>query len=99
MIEAIRRVGKKAQITIPKKITEKLAISEGDRLLVKLKGEDIVITPIVPLRKHDYITEQDLNDALAQADREFSEGSAKIYEDAGQLFKDAGWIDEPDQSK
>jgi AbrB family looped-hinge helix DNA binding protein len=96
MIEAIRRVGKKAQITIPKKITEKLAIAEGDRLLVKLKGGDIVITPIVPVRKHNYLTEQDLHEALAQADREFAEGSAKVYEDAGQLFKEAGWIEEED---
>ena len=96
MIEAIRRVGKKAQITIPKKIAEKLAITEGDRLLVKLKGGDIIITPIIPVHKHNYLTEQDLQEALAQADRELAEGSARIYEDAGQMFREAGWIDEED---
>lgn len=98
MIEAIRRVGKKAQITLPKKIIEKLAIAEGDRLLVRLKGEDIVITPIVPLRKSNVLTEQDLIEALAQADREFADGTAKTYNDVGQLLREAGWIDQPDNS-
>ncbi len=46
------------------------------------------------MRKHNYITEKDLQAALAQADREFSDGSAKVYEDTGQLFREAGWIDE-----
>jgi len=98
MIEAIRRVGKKAQITIPKKITEKLAIAEGDRLLVRLDGEDIVITPIIPTKKHNYLTEQDLAEALSQAEREFAEGSAKVYDDTGQMFREAGWIDKEDCS-
>jgi len=94
MVEAIRRVGKKAQITLPKKITEKLSIVEGDRLLVRLKGQDIVITPIVPVRKSELITEQDLEEAIAQAEYEFANGTAKVYEDAGQLFREAGWIED-----
>jgi AbrB family looped-hinge helix DNA binding protein len=94
MIEAIRRVGKKAQITLPKKITEKLSIKEGDRLLIKVDGEDIIISPFIPVRKSNLITEKDLKEALAQAEQELADGSGKVYDDVSQLFQEAGWVAE-----
>jgi len=94
MVEAIRKVGRKAQITLPKAIRDKLSLSEGDRVLVKLKGEEIIITPVVPLPRKNYISEDDLSEALAEAENEFASGEARIYEDAGDLFRDAGWISE-----
>ncbi len=94
MIEAIRRVGKKAQITLPKKMIEKLSIAEGDRLLIRTDGEDIIISQIVPVRKSTMITEKDLREALCQAELELKDGSAKIYDDAEQLFREAGWVAE-----
>jgi len=90
--EAIIKVGKKAQITLPKAIRDKLKISEGDRVSVKLEGTEIVITPVVPLPRQNYVTEEDLNEALAEAESEFAAGEVKIYEDAEELFKDAGWV-------
>jgi len=96
VVEAIRRVGKKAQITLPRKIIKKLSITEGDRLLVRLEGEDIVITPIIPMRRSAVLTKEDLDEAIAQADREFSNGSAKIHEDAAEMFREAGWVEEKD---
>ncbi|MGM0653508.1 MAG: AbrB/MazE/SpoVT family DNA-binding domain-containing protein [Bacillota bacterium] len=94
MTEAIRKIGKKAQVTLPKKMVNQLNINEGDRLLFQLKGDNIVITPVVTVPKDDQLTEQDLRDALEQAEREFKDGSAKIYEDAEQLFKETGWVDD-----
>lgn len=93
-MEVIRRVGKKAQVTLPKKMAEKLSIKEGDKISVRLHGEDIIITPIIPVRKSNLITERDLQEALSQAEREFAEGSAKVYTDVGKMFKDAGWVNE-----
>jgi len=98
LTEAIRRVGKKAQITLPKKMIDQLAITEGDRLLFRLSGKNIVITPVVPVSKSGLITENDLQEALAQADQEFADGSAKTFEEAGQLFKEAGWVEENNNS-
>ncbi|MFO7951351.1 MAG: AbrB/MazE/SpoVT family DNA-binding domain-containing protein [Bacillota bacterium] len=98
MEEAIRRVGKKAQITLPKRIREKLSLAEGDRVLLKLEGENIVITPVVTVPKQNYLTEDDLSEALAEAESEFFTGKAKTYEDAEQLFKDAGWITGEEES-
>ncbi len=77
---------------------DQLAIAEGDRLLFRLSGENIVITPIVPVSKSGLITENDLKEALAQADQEFADRNAKTYEDAGQMFKEAGWVEENDNS-
>ena len=39
---------RKYQITIPKSIREKLGIKVGDRLLIKLEDNKIVIEPIRP---------------------------------------------------
>jgi AbrB family looped-hinge helix DNA binding protein len=94
MIEAIRKVGKKAQITLPKKITEKLSIHEGDQLLIKVEGDDIVISQFIPVRKSSMLTENDLKEAIAQAEKELSEGTAKVYDDVSQLFQEAGWVAE-----
>jgi len=43
-------VTRKYQITIPKVIREKLKIRIGDRLLVSLEGDRIVIRPLKPIR-------------------------------------------------
>ncbi len=44
MIEVI--VARKFQVTIPKEIREALGINVGDRLLVKIVGDKIVLEPI-----------------------------------------------------
>ena len=42
----IVKIGKKSQLTIPKKIREKLNISEGDKIFIDVIDGAIVITPI-----------------------------------------------------
>jgi len=39
-------VTRKYQVTIPKKVREKIGVKIGDRLLVRVVGESIVLTPI-----------------------------------------------------
>ena len=39
---------RKYQVTIPKKIREKLGIKIGDRLLVKIEDDKIILEPIKP---------------------------------------------------
>ena len=41
-------VTRKYQITIPRDIREKLGIKVGDRLLIRLEGERIILEPIRP---------------------------------------------------
>jgi hypothetical protein len=45
------------------------------------------------LRKNHYLTDKDLQEAFARAKREFSDGRAKVSKDNGQLFREAGSID------
>jgi hypothetical protein len=46
------------------------------------------------LRKHHHLTEKDLQEAFARAEREFSDGRAKVHEDTGQLFRENSSIDD-----
>ena len=55
------KVTRRGQTTIPKKYREKLNIKEGDELLVEIKGNMIIFTPIPKL------------DTLAGADAEYDD--------------------------
>ncbi len=57
----IVKVTRRGQTTIPKNYREKLNIKEGDELLVEIKGNMIIFTPIPKL------------DTLAGADAEYGD--------------------------
>lgn len=40
------RVGKKRMIYIPKDIAEKLGVKEGDKMILEVIGDRIVLTPV-----------------------------------------------------
>jgi len=46
---SVVKVTRRGQTTIPKSFREKLNIKEGDELLVEIKGNMIVLTPIPKL--------------------------------------------------
>ncbi len=53
---AIVKITRKYQITIPKEIREKLKLRIGDKLVIKVEGDHIVIKPLIE-RKTDPIEE------------------------------------------
>ncbi len=50
------KVTRKYQVTIPRDVREKLGIRVGDRILVEIEGNKIVLRPLV-VRKKDPIEE------------------------------------------
>lgn len=47
---------RKYQVTIPKEVRESLGIKVGDRLLVRVEGDCIVLEPIRPARALDRLS-------------------------------------------
>jgi len=45
------RLSSKGQVVIPAWIRKKLGIDKGDKLLVDIKGDEIVLRPVVKLSK------------------------------------------------
>jgi len=55
-MSAVVKVTRKYQVTIPKKIRERLGIHVGDKVLIRIEGDCIVIKPVVR-RRSDAIEE------------------------------------------
>ncbi len=53
MIEAIRKVVRNGQITLPAKVREALSIKTGDLLRLEVKNKQLVITPVATVSKHE----------------------------------------------
>ncbi|HII61007.1 AbrB/MazE/SpoVT family DNA-binding domain-containing protein [Pyrococcus horikoshii] len=47
----IVKLSSKGQIVIPAKIRKKLKLSKGDKLLLEMKGDAIILRPVVKLSK------------------------------------------------
>ena len=94
----IRKVGKHSQVTIPKKIVNCLHIDEGDQVRVGMLNDCIIIEPVRVVPKgalyykydtdNEYITIKDLEEAVAEAERDYKEGKLKTYQDAIEIFKE-----------
>lgn len=54
MIEVI--VTRKYQVTIPKEVRERLGIKVGDRFLVKIEDDHIVLEPVKPAKALDKLS-------------------------------------------
>ncbi len=50
-MSAIVKITRKYQITIPKEIREKLKLRIGDKLIIKIEGDHIVIKPLIEKRQ------------------------------------------------
>ena len=97
----IRKVGKRSQVTIPKKIVECLHIDEGDQVRVGMINDCIIIEPVKVVPKGalyykygtagEFITLNDLEEAVAEADRDYKAGGLKTYQDVTVMFKDNNW--------
>ena len=49
----IIRVGRKRAIYIPKNVAEELGVEEGDRMILEIVGDKIVLTPVKPRGKQE----------------------------------------------
>ena len=75
-MSVIVRVTRKYQITIPKKIREKLHIRVGDSLKMRVKGEKIIVEPVITR------VEDPVKDMLSLIDRSLDIDAVKLVEES-----------------
>jgi len=50
-------------------------------------------------QKSIIVEDKDIKEALEQAEKEIMDGSAVLYDDVDQLFRESGWVTEDKISK
>lgn len=79
----------KSQVTIPKKIVEKLGLKVGDKIDIEEKNGKLILTPvaIVP-RDQAWFYTPEWQKGEAEVDRQLKEGKVHISESLEKLFED-----------
>lgn len=75
---------KKAQITIPKKMVEKLGLHEGDKLEITEKDGAINIMPVIMYPKK-YLN--DLKEEITDIKRKIKSGEQPMFDSVDELFE------------
>lgn len=75
---------KKAQITIPKEVVEKLGLHEGDKLEIREKDGTINIIPVVVYPKK-YLN--DLKEEITDIKRKIESGAQPMFNSVDELFE------------
>jgi AbrB family looped-hinge helix DNA binding protein len=97
----IRKVGARAQVTIPKEIVDYLQLKEGDQVSVVRERGHILIEPVKMVPKNalyyevgkddEFITADDINEAVVEAHEDYQSGKLKKYKNAQDMFTDNNW--------
>lgn len=100
----IRKLGARSQVTIPKDIVDYLQLKEGDQVSVVRERGYILIEPVKMVPKNalyykvgkddEYITADDIEEAAAEAFKDYQAGKLKKYKSAQDMFKDNNWATE-----
>jgi len=75
-LSVIVRVTRKYQITIPKKIREKLNIHVGDSLKMRVEGEKIIVEPVITRVKDP------VKDMLSLIDKPLNIDAVRLVEES-----------------
>ncbi|MCL4416639.1 MAG: AbrB/MazE/SpoVT family DNA-binding domain-containing protein [Actinobacteria bacterium] len=81
----------KSQVTIPKKLVEKLSLKIGDKIDIEEKDGRLVLTPVIMVPKDQawFYTPEWQKDET-EVDRQLKEGKIHVAETVEKLFKDLG---------
>ena len=69
-------------------------INAFDNLKKKLQAIQMKV-----FQKFIIVEDKDIKEALEQAEKEIMDGSAVLYDDVDQLFRESGWVTEDKISK
>lgn len=93
--EALTKVTRHGQVTLPATVRREAQVEEGDLLTVRLEGENIVLTPKKLIDKSQaYFWTEAWQQAEREAEEDIAEGRVTAYETVDDLIvaldQDAG---------
>jgi len=78
-----------SQITIPKYIMKKLSLKKGDKIEFDIKGDSIVIKPVLIIDKaQSWFWTKKWQEAEKEADEDIKAGRVKTFDEVDNLMKD-----------
>ena len=78
-----------SQITIPKHIMEKLSLKKGDKVEFDIKGDSIVVKPVLIIDKaQSWFWTKKWQDEEKEADKDIEAGRVKTFDNVNDLMKD-----------
>jgi len=78
-----------SQITIPKNIMKKLSLKKGDKVEFDIKGDSIVIKPVLIIDKAQaWFWTKKWQDEEKEADKDIEAGRVKTFDNVNDLMKD-----------
>ena len=78
-----------SQITIPKNIMKKLSLKKGDKVEFDIKGDLIVVKPVLIIDKaQSWFWTKKWQDEEKEADKDIEAGRVKNFDNVNDLMKD-----------
>jgi AbrB family looped-hinge helix DNA binding protein len=85
--EAITKVTRHGQVTLPASVRREARVEEGDLLSVRLEGENIVLTPKRLIDKSQaYFWTEGWQQAEREAEKDIAEGRVTAFESVDDLI-------------
>jgi AbrB family looped-hinge helix DNA binding protein len=94
----IRKLGARSQVAIPKDIVDSLQLKEGDQVSIVREKNYIIIEPVKVVPKNalyykyksdnEYITAGDIEQAAAEAEKDYRAGELKQFKNADDILKE-----------
>jgi antitoxin MazE len=79
----------KSQVTIPKKIVEKLNLKVGDKIDIEEKDGKLILTPVAIVPKDQvWFYSPEWQKGETEVDRQLKEGKVHIAQSLEKLFED-----------
>ena len=78
-----------SQITIPKNIMKKLSLKKGDKVEFDIKGDSIVVKPVLIIDKaQSWFWTKKWQDKEKEADKDIEAGRVKTFDNVNDLMND-----------
>ena len=78
-----------SQITIPKNIMKKLSLKEGDKVEFDIKGDSIIIKPVLIINKaQSWFWTKKWQDEEKEVDKDIEAGKVKTFDNVNDLIED-----------
>ncbi|PKM91873.1 MAG: AbrB family transcriptional regulator [Euryarchaeota archaeon HGW-Euryarchaeota-1] len=78
-----------SQITIPKNIMKKLSLKKGDKVEFDIKGDSIVVKPVLIIDKaQSWFWTKKWQDEEKEVDKDIEAGRVKTFDNVNDLMND-----------
>lgn len=88
-MDKMTKIKDHSQVTIPKNIMEKLDLKKGDTITIKLRGDEIILKPVVMIDKSQaWFWSKEWQKEEREVEEDIKAGRIKSFENTNDLMKE-----------